>query len=50
MVSPCIRTPKPSVMEKIHKEFTKGGKVIHIDKEHQFPLQSQEKKEEGRRE
>ena len=25
MVSPCIRTQKPSVMEKIHKEFTKGG-------------------------
>ena len=30
MVSPCIRKPKPSVMEKIHKEFTKGGKVIPL--------------------
>ena len=49
MVSPCIRTPKPSVMEKIHKEFTKGGKVIHIDREHQFPDQTEEKKEEGLR-
>ena len=32
-----------------HKEFTTGGKVIHIDKEHQFADQKEEKKEEGMR-
>ena len=37
MVSPCIRKPKPSVMEKIHKEFTKGGKVIPLkDQNHDW--------------
>ena len=46
MVCPCIRIPKPSVMEKIHKEFTKGGKVIHIDRENQFPDQTEGKSEE----